>query len=1325
MKLLLRFLTLNALLLFAVSAFTQGQHYDNKPYIEGEFLVQVKSGEDIRNLIRKAPANYEMSIAEYLSPPMRVWLVKFNHHNVEHWQFQNWLYEQKEVSIADYNYLVEMRSTLPNDASFTQQWHHNNTGQTGGTPDADIDSDLAWDITTGGLTATNDDIVVCMVEGGGGNLNHQDLSPNRWINTNEIDGNGIDDDGNGYVDDYYGWNTGTNDDNTGTGGHGTNCLGMIGAKGNNGLNVVGANWDVKLMVLNMGGGLSQSNVIAAYTYPLVMRQMWNNTGGTQGAFVVATSASWGIDGADPASYPLWCAFYDTLGYHGILNVGATTNQNLDVDVAGDMPTACASPYMIGVGRTDHNDNTAGGYGDQTIEFGAPGINVVTTANTNTITTTTGTSFSCPLTAGVIGLAYSIPCPNLMSLAVSNPQGAADVVLQALLDGTDPKSQLSTKFITGGRLNSRNTLDELMLATCTGSLCLSPSAVTTTNINDMDADINFTAYDSADQTIIYWQESGTGSWNVVTSATSPYDLNGLTGCTDYEYYLVSVCGTDTSSATATQTFSTTGCGNCIDLNYCASQATDGVDEWIDNFNIDTYTNNSGNDGGYGDYTGASVISLIPGQTYPITVTPAWSGTLYDEYSRIWIDVNQNGTFEPAELLYDQGTATQTPATGNVTIPGGAVLGSTRMRVQLAYQGPGQTALPDVCASFTWGEVEDYCVDIISACTFNVTETLVDPSCNGNADGSISLNVTGAQPPYTYLWNPGGSTSSSITGLSGGTYTVTITDNTGLCDTTISYTLNEPAALSASTAITDVTCNGNADGAIDLTVTGGTTPYTYSWSTGATTEDISGLSGGSYDVTITDDNGCSITLTGNVVNEPATLTGTLNITDGTCTVPGSATISASGGTSPYTYSWSTGDTGTSVTGLPAGPISVTITDDNGCTVTESGTVNLAGAASITLNSATDVSCNGMTDGAINVDITGGTTPYTFSWSNGASTEDITNVGAGTYTLTLTDDAGCTTVFTHTINEPPALTATLTIIDGQCGGNGDAQVAVSGGANPYTYSWSTGGTGPFVSNLSAGPISVTVTDNNGCTVTESGTVTNNPDVSVSLTSSTDASCNAGNDGAIDVTVSGGTGPFTYSWSNGATTEDLSGVGAGTYTLTVTDDLGCTATLTETINEPTAISGSATTTDIISGSDGSVDLTVTGGTPPYTYNWTSGETTEDLSGLSLAGTYTCTITDANGCTTTVNAIVNSQLSIIEEGLKYMNIYPNPSHGTINILFTEKILVDITIYNSMGQSLFTLSNNGDQSIAIDMNEFASGVYILNVKAEDGTEVNRRVMIKR
>jgi hypothetical protein len=691
----------------------QKTHFDNKPYIEGEMLVQVIADASIKGILHRAPEDFKLEYVKELSKTMRVSLVSFNHEAVSHEAMQNWLYSQPEVSIADYNYHIQMRSTMPGDPSITQQWHHNNTGQTGGTTDADIDSDLAWDITTGGTTATGDDIVVCLVEGGGGNLDHQDLDPNRWVNTGEIDGNGIDDDGNGYVDDYNGWNTGQNNDNYGNSGHGTNCLGMIGAKGDNNIAVAGANWDVKLMVVNMGGGLSQANVVAAYEYPLSLRKLWNNSGGTEGAFVVATSASWGIDGANPNSYPLWCQFYDTLGYYGILNVGATTNQNLDVDVAGDMPTACNSDYMIGVGRTDDNDNTAGGYGDQTIELGAPGIDVVTTNGTSNgssgTTTTTGTSFACPLTAGVIGLAYSIPCTDFMATVAANPQAAADIVLQALLSGTDPKSQLSSRFVTGGRLNSFNTLNDLMAVACSGTLCLGPSGVSTGSITDNSASVSFTPASAATATNFYWREVGASTWTAVNGATSPISLPSLTSCTDYEYYFQSVCGGDLSNPTATQTFTTTGCGQCIELPYCDAGATDGADEWIETFALGTFSNNSGNDNGY-LFASTAPIDLETDETYNVTITPDWGGTLYDEYSRVWIDLNQNGVFETEELLYDQGTATQTAATGTITIPAGAPLGATRLRVQLAYQGSGQTSLPNVCGDFTWGEVEDYCVDI---------------------------------------------------------------------------------------------------------------------------------------------------------------------------------------------------------------------------------------------------------------------------------------------------------------------------------------------------------------------------------------------------------------------------------------------------------------------------------------------------------------------------------------------------------------------------------------------------------------------------------------
>ncbi len=549
---------------FTVNAQVIQSNFDSKPYVEGEFLIQLADENSLDKILIAAPEGYKLMKMDYLSPPMRIWLVRFDPLFINANDMQDWLYRQPNVTAVDYNYFIDLREGVqPDDPNFLQQWHHVNTGQTGGTVDADIDSDLAWEITTGGQTATNDDIVVCMIESG--NLDHPDLSPNRWVNIHEIPDNGIDDDGNGYIDDYNGWNPFTNTDDYGSDAHGTNCLGMIGAKGNNELNVSGINWDVKLMVIGDYSTNTQASVIRAYTYPLVMRKLWNESNGERGAFVVATSSSWGIDQGNPLNYPLWCQFYDTLGYHGILNIGATSNSNVNVDVVGDMPTACSSDYIIGVGRTDHNDNTAGGYGVSTIYFGAPGINVVTTNGSSGITTTTGTSFSCPLTAGVVGLAYSIPCTNFMSIVKSNPRRGADLVRDALLNGVDVKAQLQSRFITGGRLNARNTLDLLMESTC--SACVARAIEV--NAADNSAVISFENHADEDLITLQYRIVGDETWQNMTATTLPLTIQNLTSCRTYEFFITTECGEEIVS-TNVNYFTTSGCGSCFEEDYCVPQ-----------------------------------------------------------------------------------------------------------------------------------------------------------------------------------------------------------------------------------------------------------------------------------------------------------------------------------------------------------------------------------------------------------------------------------------------------------------------------------------------------------------------------------------------------------------------------------------------------------------------------------------------------------------------------------------------------------------------------------------------------------------------------------
>ncbi|MBL7897019.1 MAG: S8 family serine peptidase, partial [Crocinitomicaceae bacterium] len=443
-------------------------------YFPGEVLIQLDESKNITDVINSFQfINNKISglrVSKEISKPVNIWLLTFDENEISHDEMIAALYTNEHVMVAQNNHRITMRSTTPNDPSFGTQWQHIDGS------DNDIDSDLAWDITTGGTTPNGDEIVVCVIEDQGANWAHTDLVANHWVNIYEIPNNSIDDDGNGYVDDYDGWNTTANSDNVGTGGHGTNVSGMIGAKGNNSLAVSGINWNVKIMQIDMSSTLSEANVIAAYTYPLTMRQLYNSSGGTEGAFVVATNASWGIDNANPASYPLWCGFYNTLGQAGILNCGATANNPVDVDVVGDMPTACSSPYMISVTASNSSDAlTFAAWGQTTIDLAAPGVNIVTTNGSSGISTTSGTSFASPLTAGVIALMYSAPCTSLADLALSDPQAAADIVRTALLDGTDPVTNLTTQCVTGGRLNAYNSL-QLIITGCAPSCDVAGTAL---------------------------------------------------------------------------------------------------------------------------------------------------------------------------------------------------------------------------------------------------------------------------------------------------------------------------------------------------------------------------------------------------------------------------------------------------------------------------------------------------------------------------------------------------------------------------------------------------------------------------------------------------------------------------------------------------------------------------------------------------------------------------------------------------------------------------------------------------------------------------------
>ncbi len=604
------------------------------------------------------------------------------------------------------------------------------------------------------------------------------------------------------------------------------------------------------------------------------------------------------------------------------------------------------------------------------------------------------------------------------------------------------------------------------------------------------------------------------------------------------------------------------------------------------------------------------------------------------------------------------------------------------------------------------------------TFVITEptalqtssTATSVSCNAGSNGAIDLSVTGGTSPYSYSWN-GGATTEDRTGLIAGTYNVTVTDNKG-CTITHSATITEPTALQTSSTATSVSCNAGSNGAIDLSVTGGTAPYSYSWNGGATTEDRTGLIAGTYNVTVTDNKGCTITHSA-TITEPTALQTSSTATSVSCNAGsnGAIDLSVTGGTAPYSYSWNGGATTEDRTGLIAGTYNVTVTDNKGCTITHSATITEPTALQ-TSSTATSVSCNAGSNGAIDLSVTGGTAPYSYSWNGGATTEDRTGLIAGTYNVTVTDNKGCTITHSATITEPTALqtSSTATSVSCNAGSNGAIDLSVTGGTAPPSYSWNGGATTEDRTGLIAGTYNVTVTDNKGCTITHSATITEPTALQTSSTA-TSVSCNAGSNGAIDLSVTGGTSPYSYSWNGGASTEDRTGLIAGTYNVTVTDNKGCTITHSATITEPTALQTSSTATSVScnAGSNGAIDLSVTGGTSPYSYSWNGGASTEDRTGL-IAGTYNVTVTDNKGCTITHSATITEPTALQTSSTATSVSCNAGSNGAIDLSVTG------------GTAPYSYSWNGGASTE-DRTGLIAGTYNVTVTDNKGCTITHSATI--
>lgn len=592
------------------------------------------------------------------------------------------------------------------------------------------------------------------------------------------------------------------------------------------------------------------------------------------------------------------------------------------------------------------------------------------------------------------------------------------------------------------------------------------------------------------------------------------------------------------------------------------------------------------------------------------------------------------------------------------------------------------------------------------------------CFGGNSGSINITVTGGVSPYTYLWNTGANTQ-NLSGLSNGTYLVTVTDANGCTSLVSSINITQPiAALSVTTSKNDVNCFSDATGNINLTPSGGTSPYTYLWNNNATSQNISNLTAGTYSVIITDANNCQTTTSVTITQPASALSVSTTKTNVRCfgNNTGLTTAAGNGGTSPYTYAWSNGVNTAMNNNLVAGIYTVTVTDSEGCTTSATVSITQPAAALSVSGTPIAVSCFNVPTGSISTNTTGGTSPYLYQWNNGGAGTTITNLSAGNYTVTVTDALGCTTTGNYTVTQPAAaLAASITGTSVSCfgGSNGTASVNANGGTSPYTYSWSTGSTNSSILGITIGTYTVTVTDSKGCTTVKTITIAQ-PAAALSLSNnSTAVACFGNSSGSSIITANGGTSPYSYNWSNGSTTSGISNLAAGTYTVTVTDANGCTSTSMSTISQPASpLSLSATSNNIncTGNSIGSVNVTPSGGTGPYTYQWSNGSTQQNITNLS-ANTYTVIVTDANGCTETLSRAVTQPAGSL-----------NVTNSVVNLLCFGDGNGSINVSASAGTPPYTYTWSTGSSNE-DLSNLTAGSYTVTVSDNNGCSLTNSIFV--
>jgi gliding motility-associated-like protein len=597
---------------------------------------------------------------------------------------------------------------------------------------------------------------------------------------------------------------------------------------------------------------------------------------------------------------------------------------------------------------------------------------------------------------------------------------------------------------------------------------------------------------------------------------------------------------------------------------------------------------------------------------------------------------------ATIIYFPGAAG-----GNVAIMTNALNNNPATQanwVMLPVAGNETPGSPNNAANAAWiSTMNNGCLPLLPLTT-TVTSTSAGCSCNGSA----TVAASGAIGPYTYTWFPSGGNSSIASGLCAGIYTVSITSSNG-CSDTQTVNIVSAGSVSVTTATTSVTCNGLANGSATATPSGGTGPYTFTWSpSGGNSFVATGLAPGTYTVLVKDVNNCTVTASALITQPSTSLTAITSATNILCfgATNGSASVTASGGTAGYTYTWSPSGGNTNLaSALTAGTYTVLVKDANNCTVSATALITQPVSALAATINFTNAMC-GMSNGSAMVNPVGGTAAYSFSWSPAGGTASLANnLSAGNYSVVITDANNCQLTKTVTIIQPNsmALTVTTTSVSCNSGSNGTATLNVVGGTAPYSYTWSPvpiGGQGTsIVTGLSSQTYTVLISDNLGCTTFTTVNIIQPATALNAITTATNILCFGAVNGSASVTASGGTAGYTYTWSPVISNASaISSLTVGSYTVLVMDANNCTFSLTTTISQPAPITLNVNPIKLCSGQNGVLLGNVNGGTAPYSYTWNNVPGSFSVAVSTTANViYTLSVTDANGCNSPIDtAMIN-----------------------------------------------------------------------------------------